>query len=244
MSQPNPTPPGPNLPADSSWKNLHTVGGITALLWIAIAPAEIIIGLLPGVDETLARTVTVTDWFTLFQSHWFLGLRSLGLLNIAGAILFIPTILAIFSLLRRESEAYAALGTIVFFLGVAVYLANSRAFPMLSLSHQYARAATDAERSLLATAGQAMLAEGESRAGILIIEFSFLIVSAVMLRTRSFSKVTACAGIVGSALMMILEVAFMPPKGVGMVVAAAGGLLMMLWSLLIGRRLLELARKE
>jgi hypothetical protein len=87
---------------------------------------------------------------------------------------------------------------ILFFLGLAVYLASNRAFSMLSLSGQYANATTDAQRSLLITVGQAMLAEGQARAGILLIGFAFLVISAVMLRGKVFSKVTAYAGILGN----------------------------------------------
>lgn len=87
-----------------------------------------------------------------------------------------------------------------------------------------------------------MLAEGQSRAGVLLIEFGLLI-SAVMLRGKIFSKVVARAGVLGNALMMIVEIAFMPPHGVGMVVAAGGGLSLMTWYLLIGRRLLQLGRR-
>src|ERR1017187_8454703 len=74
------------------------------------------------------ETVTVLDWFTLFQTHWFLGLRNLGFLNLIGAALLAPTVLAIYSALRRDHEAYAAFGTILFFVGLAVYIAGSRAF--------------------------------------------------------------------------------------------------------------------
>lgn len=231
-------------PVDSGWKSLCKVGGVTALAAVALAPAEVAIALLPGVDQTLAHTVTVIDWFRLFQNHWFLGLRSLGLLNLIGAALLMPTILAIYSVLRRGHDAFAALGTILFFVGIAVYVAGSRAFPMLSLSGQYASAATDGQRSLFAAAGQAMLAEGQSRAGILLIESACLVISIVMLRGAVFSKLTAWAGILGNMLMMILEIAFIPPRGVGMAVAAAGGFSTMAWYFLIGRGLLRLGSLE
>jgi hypothetical protein len=186
--------------------------------------------------------VTVIDWFTLFQNNWFLGLRSFGLLNLFGAVLLAPTILAIYSAIRRNYEAYAAFGTIAFFVGIAVYLASNRAFPMLSLSGQYASATTDAQRSLLVAAGQAMLAEGQNRGGVLLIEFAGFFISAVMLRADIFSKMTACAGMLGNVLLMVVEIAFMPPRGVGMAIAACGGFSMMTWYVLIGRRLLQLGR--
>jgi len=148
--------------AESGWKGLCKLGGITALIVVVITLAGIVIGFLPGVARLTQGTVTVIDWFTLLQNHWFLGLRNLGLLNIIGAALLAPTFLAIYSALRRDSEAYGAFGTILFFVGMAVYIASNRAFAMLSLSGQYASATTDAQSSLLNAAGQAMLAEGKT----------------------------------------------------------------------------------
>ena len=231
--------------ADPGWKSLYRVGGITALIMVVFPLAEVAISFLPGVAGLSQGTVTVIDWFTLFQNHWFLALRNLGLLNIIGAAFLAPTVLAIYSALRRNNEGFAALGTILFFLGLAVYLASSRAFPMLSLSSQYAVATTDAQRSLLAAAGQAMLAEGQSRAGVPLIEFACLVISALMLRGRVFSKVTAYAGILGNALLIVVEIVTTFTRGLpnaGFVVAVCGGLSLMTWYLLVGSRLLQLGR--
>ena len=231
--------------AEPGWKGLYKVGGITALI-VAVGPlAEVLIGFLPGVARLTQRTVTVIDWFTLFQNHWFLGLRNLGLLNLIGAALLAPTIFAIYSALRRDNEAFGPFGTILFFVGVAVYLASNRAFSMLSLSGQYASATTDAQRSLLAAAGQAMLAEGQTRAGIPLIEFASLVISVVMLRGKAFSKATAYAGILGNVLLIVFEIilASVPAfLNVGLVIAGGGGLSIMIWYLLVGRRLLQLGR--
>jgi hypothetical protein len=240
--------PEPNRNPDTEttgrrWKGLYRLGGITALIILLLPPAEIGIDLIPGLNRAPASVVTVLDWFTLFQNHWFLGLRNLGLLNLVGAALLAPTILAVYSALQRESEAFSALGTILFLIGVGVYFANNKAFAMLSLSRQYASATSDAQRALFAAAGQATLAEGESRAGLLLVEFACLVISAVMLRGKTFSKATAYAGILGNALLMAVEILFVPVStGVGMVVAACAGISIMTWYLLTGRRLLQLAR--
>ena len=207
---------------ESGWKGLYKGGGTTALITVVVVLAEIGIGFLPGVARASQRTVTVIDWFTLFQNNWFLGLRNLGLLNIIGAALLAPTVFAIYSALRRDNEAYGGFGTILFFLGLAVYLASNRAFAILSLSGQYASAISDAQRSLFIAAGQAMLAEGQTRAGVLLIEFACLLLSAVMLRGKVFGKATAYAGLLGNVLLMAVEIilAFMGTlTDAGMVVA-------------------------
>lgn len=96
-------------------KGLYMFGGATALIAILVPLAEIAINFLPGVARASQGTVTVVDWFILFRNHWFLGLRNLGLLNIVGAALLAPAILAIYSALRRGDEAHAGLSTILFF---------------------------------------------------------------------------------------------------------------------------------
>lgn len=227
---------------DSSLKALYRAGGITILAATLLAPAEVVVGLLSGTQAAIARTATVTDWFALFQNHWFLGLRSLGLLNMIGALLLAPAILAIYFALRREAEAYASLGAILFFAGITLYLADNRALQMLSLSAQYASAATEEQRSLLAAAGQAMLVVGRSRAGLALVEFGCLIVSAAMLRGNVFSRATAWVGMLGNALMMAVEVLLAVQgtlSAAGMAVAAAGGLCLVAWYALTGRRLLQ-----
>ncbi len=127
-------------------------------------------------------------------------------MNLIGAALLAPTYLALYAALKRRNEALAAFGAVLFFVGIAVYVADNRAFPLLSLSGQYASAATDEHRSQLIAAGQAMLVEGESRAGIVLVDFAGLLVSAVMLGGKVFSKATAYAGILGNGLMIGVEV--------------------------------------
>ncbi len=229
--------------AGSGWRGLYRVGGTTVLIAVLVALAEIGIQFLPGVAQATQRTVTAIDWFALFESHWFLGLRQLGLLNLIGAALLTPAFLALYFALRRENEPWAALGAILFFMGMAVYVANYRGFAMLSLSGQYVSAATEAQRALVAAAGQAMLVEGKSRVGIVLIDAAGLVLSAVMLRGKVFGKAAGYAGVVGNSLMIVFEisVALVPAwLNVGLFIAMAGGVGIMAWYLLVGRRLLQL----
>jgi hypothetical protein len=104
--------------AGFGWRTLYQVGGTTVLIGLLIPLAEIGISYLPGVARATRETVTVIDCFTLFQNHWFLGLRNLGLLDLIAAALLAPTVLAIDSAIRRDHEAYGAFGPIIFFVGV------------------------------------------------------------------------------------------------------------------------------
>jgi hypothetical protein len=233
--------------AGAGWKAFYKVGGAAVLIAVLVVIAEIAIGFLPGVELASRRTVTVVDWFTLFESNWFLGLRNLGLLNLIGAAFLTPAFLAMYFALRRENKPWAALGMILFFMGMAVYLASNRAFAMLSLSGQYASAATDAQRSMLVAAGQAMLVEGSNRVGLFLIDAAGLVLSAVMLRSKVFGNATAIAGVLGNGLMIVLEIilAFAPGwLNVWLIVAICGGISIMTWYLLVGRRLLQMGAAQ
>jgi hypothetical protein len=234
---------------DSAWNNLYKIGAAAAVAVVLVAATEIIVTFLPGGARTDPGNMTVVDWFTLFQGDAFMGLRNLGLLNIFMTLLSIPTFLALVGAHRRVNIQYAALAMVISFIGVAVFLATNRAFPMLDLSSQYAAATSDSERAMLAAAGQAMLSVGQSHTpgtflGFFLSEIAGILISVVMLRGRVFSKVSGYVGMLAFSLMLIFEVcsSFVPPLfGAAMIFAAGGGLLSMVWYILIARRLFQLA---
>jgi hypothetical protein len=232
--------------ADSNWKSLYKIGGAAALMAVLVGLSEIIITFLPG-GGVSSGAETVVDWFTLFQNHWFLGLRNLGLLNIVLTALAIPIFFALYAAHRRTNQAYAALAMIIAFIGIGIFFATNRAFPMLGLSRQYAAATTDAQRSMIAAAGQAMLSVGQSHTpgtfiGFFLTEVAGIVISIVMLRSKVFDKATASVGILGFGLLLIFEVcsSFVPALGVAMLFAMGGGLLSMAWYILLARRLFQL----
>src|SRR3989304_2463708 len=184
---------------NSAWKPLYKAGGVVALLIVLTALIEIVITFLPG---GYVSSETVIDWFTLFQNNWFLGLRNLGLLNIVMTALGIPMFFALYAAHRNVNQPYAALAMIISFIGVAVFYATNRAFPMLDLSNQYTSATTDAQRAIVSAAGQAMLSVGESHTpgtfiGFFLSEVAGILISIVMLRGKVFNKLNAYFGILG-----------------------------------------------
>ena len=232
-----------------SWNSLYTIGGWAALLIVLTALLEIVITFLPG---GYASAETVEDWFKLFQNNGFLGLRNLGLLNIIMTALGIPVFFALYAAHRRVNQPYATLAMIFSFLGVAVFYATNRAFPMLDLSHQYASAASDAQRAMLAAAAQAMLSVGESHTpgtflGFFLSETAGILISIVMLRGGVFNKASAIIGILAFSLMMIFEICssfVMGLSSAALLIAMGGGLLTMAWYILIARRLFQLGRES
>jgi len=226
--------------------SLYKLGSVAALLIVLTALLEIIITFLPG---GYASADTVSDWFTLFQNNWFLGLRNLGLLNIVMNLLGVPMFFALYTVHRKTEPSFATLALIISMLGVAVFYATNRAFPMLDLSNQYANATTDAQRAMLSAAGQAMLAVGESHTpgtfiGFFLSEVAGILMSIVMVRSKAFSKLSGYLGVLGFSMLLIFDIcsSFVPAlSDVVLIFAMSGGLLSMAWYILIARRLSQLA---
>lgn len=244
MSQLNPNKVTPSETAGSRWKSLYKVGAAAALLAAVVLSIEVIIFAIwpqPG---------TVTGYFTLFQSNRIIGLLDLYLLEIVAYILFVPIFLAIYVALRRTNESYMMLAIILAITGIAVFLATNNPFSMLSLSNQYAAATTDAQRNILLAAGQAILANTNQRAvegfniGFLLLSLAGLIVSTVMLRSNVFSRVTAYVGVLTFVFSLAdyFRIIFLPSiLLLLLVLAIASALLIVVWFVLIARRLFQLA---
>jgi hypothetical protein len=227
---------------------VYRIGGTAALLTVAVGFGEMAISFLPGGS---APAETAIDRFAQLQSDWFMGLRNLGLLNIFMVILGIPTYFALHTA-NKENRPLGTLAMAISFIGAAVFFGTNRAFSMLELSDQYAQATTDAQRAMIESAGQAMLSVGRSHSpgtfvGFFLAELAGILMSVVMLRGKVFSKTAALTGIIGFTLLMIFEVisSFVPALNeIGMVVAMGGGIFNVMWMILLGRRLIQLARQE
>jgi hypothetical protein len=237
--------------SDSGWGSLYRVAGTAALLVVVVGLLDFVLALLQG-DAKTPGTSSVLDWFLLLQQKEFFGLRNLGVLNIVTLVLGIPLYLALFNAHRHIYAGFAALAAILFAVGAAVYISTNAVFSLLALSGQYAAAATDSQKALLISAGTAILARGEDLTpgtfmGFFLPEAAALLMAVLMLRGRVFGRVTALAGILGMALMVIFNIcaAFAPATyGTAMIAAMLGALFSMAWYILMARRLFQLGRGE
>jgi len=235
MSQLTQNPPTDAGIADSNWKSLYKFGGATALAVLVFIPIQMI------VFFAWPPPSTVTGWFTLFQNNAFVGLLDMDLLLIVDYALMGMVFLALWAALKRASQSFMTMALTLELIGVATYFASTAAFEMLSLSNLYAAATTDAERSTLLAAGQAMLATWQGTAfnvSYILSAIALLIVSVVMLRSHVFSKITAYVGILASVLM------FVPPTAgtIGIFFSLISLVPTVAWLVLIARRLLQLGR--
>jgi hypothetical protein len=201
---------------------------------------------------------TVLEWFKVFDDSPITGLFYLGLGDVIIMVLWGPMTLAIYAALKHTYKTWLLIATTMVFVGIAVFLSTNTAFSMLSLSQEYAAAATEAEKSILLAAGQAMLAitrgTGQLYFGMQLVWLCGFIFSIITLRSDVFSKATAWVGMLGFGLLVIgiiggghytstgsytaIQAAIIAVQYVG------GGLLSLAWYILVGLRLWKLGQPE
>lgn len=227
------------------WKSLHRIGGIGALIAAALLLIEII------VFAIWPQQTTAIDYFTLFQSNKLMGLMDFYLLEMIAYILFVPIFLSLYVAIRKSNESYMFLAVILAIIGISIFLSTNNSFSLLSLSNQYTAATTEAQKSILLAAGQTMIVNTGQRAvggfnmGFLLVSIAGLIVSAVMLKSAIFSKSTAYIGIIAFAISLAdyFRVVFLSSSvALTLIIAVTSGVLLIVWFILVGRRLLKLGK--
>jgi hypothetical protein len=245
-----------SFPADESknyaagWESVYSLGGAAALVIILVSLLDIALTILPAGASPDPGKGSVIDWFTLLNQSGLLGLRGLGLWNIITSASAVLVFFALFGALQRDSLAPAALALLLICIGATIYIANNTALPMLTLSRQYALAASEAQKAQLLVAGQVLLAQAEdftpgSFLGFFIPEVAEVLMALVMLRGRLFGKSTAWVGLFGFVMLMVFNIwsTFIPLfYNAALLVAMLGGLASLVWFFLVARRLFQLGR--
>lgn len=231
---------------DRGWRAAYLIGGIAAFLAVAGMLTDIALTMLPGWGAA-SVPATALAWFDQFASTPLLGMRNLDALNIAISIVALPMYVALYGAHRRSAAGLALAGLVFVSVGTAVFVAANAALPMLELSRQYATAGA-AERAALLSSAYALLARGAHGSlgafpGFFISEVGTLLAAIAMLAGGVFSRKSGWIGIAGVLLLVVYTAVYTfvaAEESVMMALAIPGGLLMIVWYVLVGRRLLQL----
>lgn len=240
--------------ADSDWKGLYRVGGTAALIAVVFFRrnfgAELMgfrgFGIV-AVPATLPSSAF--DWFTLLQGNQLLGLALLNLVDLVNYALVGLIFLALYGALQRANKSAMVIATTFGLAGIAVYFASNQAFAMLSLSDQYAAATTDAQRSILLAAGEALLAINNPGAiyqgggiylSLFLVLFAGLVISTVMLGSGIFGRATAYVGVLANGLGLIYFIALVFAPALYALPIIISAPFRVVWYVLIARKLFQL----
>ena len=231
----------------SQWKSLYRVGGVTALIATALFFSDVIV-----LTTGAALPNSASEWFTLMQKNKTLGLLELYFTDLVGLTLLIPSILALYALLRQVNTVYSALAAVSAFMGLGGVFAANPNYSLVYLSNQYTNAATELQRSQILTAAESVFATGMWGTGYLmagfLVEGALVIFSVLMLRSSAFGKGIAYLGILAHGLdvlhsitVLVLTLVFNPARAssIGSPLLAIGGTLQLFWYPLMARKLLQ-----
>lgn len=229
--------------SDPAYRTLYRLGGVAALAVAFLTVAEVV------AFSFFPQPSTVSGWFTLFQANPIVGILDFWGLEILMYAMFALVFLALYVALRRVNPSGMAIALTSALLGIAIFFPTNNPFSMLSLSNRFAAATTDAHRSALLAAGEAILAKTNQRAiggfniALFLVSIAGLIVSSVMLQSDSFSRTSAYLGILahGLSLADYIRQAITPSAIVALLVIVPGALLLVTWFVLVGGRLLQFA---
>lgn len=236
------------ITTEPGWKNLYKIGGAAALVCVLVYLLDVAISFTG--TELAPASRSAIEWYTKIQENGLLELRNLGLFNVISMIAGIPLFLALFAAHHHREKIYAALAIVIFFVTAAVYISINPSIPMGELSRKYTAATTDAQRLVLAGAGEALLAQGEdftpgSFVGFIGGEIALLGMSVAMLRGKVFSPANAFIGMAGFFCLILFTIWSTFVAGhfsTAMIIALVGGLLSITWYVLTARRLFQLSR--
>ena len=225
-----------------NWHTLYKLGSAGAALQFAVTL------LLLGITFTLGlRPTSVLEYFNAFQENplaLFLRDDFSSLVLVAMHLLVFP---ALYIALRRVDATFSLLATLFTFVAVTTCFAMQSTFSLFHLSRLYAASASEAQRAGLLAAGEAILSadmwnsSGAYVSGILM-QGGGVIISAVMLRSKSFSKVTAISGMLGNGFDLLQHILhpFFPTLSATLMMVM--GPFYMVWFPMMARDLWRLSR--
>jgi hypothetical protein len=215
---------------DCRWRSLYRIGAVAAVISVVVIPFSIVAffvwPLWPG------------NILVVIQEDWLAGLMGLDFAYLLSNVFAVPFFLVLYVTLKEVDDGWALIALTLGLIGL-VCLVPSRPIPeMFVLSDGYAAAATDAERATYLVAGESMLTHLHGmafHAHYVLGSVSLLISSFLMLRSATFSRVTAYVGIVTNVVVLGL---YVPEVGVYISMLSVVGYLA--WYILIARRLIKL----
>lgn len=233
-----------------NWRGLFRVSGAAALLAGLFFRRNIgaEISLFTGFQ---AVPSSAAHWFTLLQQNPLLGLSFLGFFDLINSLLLGLIFLGLTVALWSGQKGILLIAVSSGFLGVAVAISSNISLCMLALSRQEMMITCERGREAFLGVGEALLVMPLSGfpgtgayMGLFLIALAGLLFSLGMLSGRVFKRSTAIPGMIASScdLFYCLTFAFLP--FLQMYLIATAGLFWMIWHLMTGWQLLQLAGKR
>ena len=226
----------------SSWDKLYKISSVAALLQLAVIVVYFFVIAILGGTPT-----RVEEYLTLLQNTPLVGILRGDLFNLLIVALYLGLTPGLYLALRRVHPVGAAFSSLLILIAVILCFGSNSDFSMLHLSGRYTSAATEAQRSQIVAAGEAILAtnmwnsSGAYVSG-LFLQGAGVLISITMLRSKDFSKVTAIAGLLGNGLDLVQHILHPFQPSIFALVLRAAGPFYLIWFPMLARDFLQLVK--
>lgn len=180
--------------------SLFRVAFYASLAMLVIIPAQI------AVFSIFPMPGSVAEWFQLFNANPLVGFFHADFFILLNNVLIAVIYLAFYHSLKQTDKGLLQLALVLGFIGIAAYISSNKTFELLSLSRLHAGAVTEADRATYLAAGQVMVSSWTGTAFdayYVLNGITLLIISALMFRSRRYTKSTAAFGLAAGIFMVI-----------------------------------------
>ena len=231
-----------NLTPSENRALAYKLGAWSCVILMAYSLATILVVTLIG-----GPPQSVDECFSMLKENRINGLLRLDILTMFVMPFYYVLFYTLYTSLKNANVTLSRLSTLFIFAGVTIFLSAPSVFSYLRLSDGYWQATSEIIQSQFHAAAESILASDiwngtGSRISGLLIQTGAVILSILMLRSSSFTKLTAYIGILthGLDLLHIIIGFFMPALANGLMGAA--GVLYLLWFPLITISLFKLSK--
>jgi hypothetical protein len=194
------------------------------------------------------KPASAEEYFAVHQASRLASILRGDLLLMILIGLYLGTFPALYVALRRLNPMYTALATVFTLIAVTGAFASESTFSLFQLGEQYAAAAEEQRVQLLGAARAIMASDMWSGTaaymGGILLQGSGVMISAIMLRSNDFHKVTAYSGLLGNAFDLTQHILHPFLPSVSASISMFMGLFYFVWFPMLAWDLWRLARRS
>ena len=237
-----------NMPAASTFelKRFYQISAISMTIVVLLTLTDLVFGNVTGGFTSIPETAI--GRFEEFEQSVIMGLYHLDLLNVFINTLSAIGFIGLFLAHSKERPVLTGFATLIFIAGLIMFLSINTALPMMSIAEGFNESTDATHRAALVSAGETMIARGEHGSPSMFISMFLMITAGIvmswqMLKCSVFKPSVAIMVLISyiSLLAYIILLAFFPEtKNLAMIIVAPGGILGIIWQILVTRKFFAL----
>ena len=186
--------------SNAPYRGLYKTAFFSALVMLVIIPLQI------AVFSIIPLPETIPAWFDLFNRNILVGLFHSDLFILINNVLIAVIYLAFYHTLKKTNKGMMQIALVLGLVGRAAYISSNKSFELLMLAKAYAGATLETDKTILLTAGQAMISgwQGTAFDAYYVLNgITLFIIAILMFKNDHYKRSTASFGLAAAIFMII-----------------------------------------